>query len=37
MADYQYLSNNGVIVPDTAETLEAVRDEFRSEIGRAHV
>ncbi|MHC5308194.1 baseplate J/gp47 family protein [Bartonella sp. LJL80] len=34
MADYQYLSNNGVIVPDTAETLEAVRDEFRSAFGR---
>lgn len=33
MAEYQYLTETGVIVPDTAETLETVRNEFRSAFG----
>ncbi|EJF89123.1 baseplate J/gp47 family protein [Bartonella tamiae] len=33
MADYRYLVNNGTIVPDTAETLEEVREEFRNAFG----
>lgn len=33
MAEYQYLTETGVIVPDTAETLETVRSEFRSAFG----
>lgn len=33
MAEYQYISDNGVIVPDTAETLEQVREEFRNAFG----
>lgn len=33
MADYQYLRETGVIVPDTAETLEQVRSEFRTAFG----
>lgn len=34
MADYRYITNTGVIVPDTAATLEEVRDEFRSAFGQ---
>lgn len=34
MADYQYITNNGTIVSDTAETLENVREEFRNAFGR---
>lgn len=33
MADYQYLTETGVILPDTADTLETVRDEFRAAFG----
>lgn len=33
MADYQYLTETGVIVPDTADTLETVRNEFRTAFG----
>jgi len=34
VADYKYITNTGVIVPDTADTLEEVRDEFRSAFGQ---
>lgn len=33
MADYDYITSTGVIVPDTADTLETVRDEYRSALG----
>lgn len=33
MVDYQYLTETGVIVPDTSETLETVRSEFRTAFG----
>lgn len=33
MADYDYISETGVIVPDTAETLNTVRDEYRAAFG----
>lgn len=33
MAEYQYLTETGVILPDTAETLEVVRNEFRTAFG----
>lgn len=33
MANYQYVTATGVIVPDTAETLETVRSEFRTAFG----
>lgn len=33
MADYQYLTETGVILPDTADTLEMVRSEFRTAFG----
>lgn len=34
MANYKYIASNGVIVPDTGETLEQVRDEFRNAFGQ---
>lgn len=33
MADYQYLTDAGVIVPDTADTLGTVEGEFREALG----
>lgn len=33
MADYGYIVGTGVIVPDTADTLAQVQDEFRSAFG----
>lgn len=33
MADYQYITETGVIVPDTSVTLEEVRAEFRNAFG----
>lgn len=33
MADYQYLTNTGVIVPDTADLLTTVQDEFKTAFG----
>jgi uncharacterized phage protein gp47/JayE len=33
MAEYQYLDDTGVIVPDTSTTLETVRAEFRTAFG----
>lgn len=34
MADYQYFSNNGVIVADTSDTLDEVREEYLTAFGR---
>lgn len=33
MADYQYLTENGVIVPDTADLLTTVQNEFKTAFG----
>lgn len=33
MADYQFLTGTGVVVPDTSATLEGVRTEFRGAFG----
>ncbi len=33
MADYQYLTETGVIVPDTSDLLSTVEDEFRAALG----
>lgn len=33
MADYQYVTETGLIVPDTSAVLEEVRDEFRVALG----
>lgn len=33
MADYQYITTTGVIVPDTSVTLETVRSEFKTAFG----
>lgn len=33
MAEYQYLTETGVIIPDTSETLDTVRAEFRAAFG----
>lgn len=34
MADYEYLSNSGVIVADTADTLTEVQNEFKNAFGQ---
>jgi uncharacterized phage protein gp47/JayE len=34
MADYEYLINSGVIVADTADTLETVQNEFKDAFGQ---
>lgn len=34
MADFQYLTETGVIVPDTADTQAAVEQEFRDALGQ---
>lgn len=33
MADYQYLNNTGVVVPDTSDILTTVQNEFRTAFG----
>lgn len=33
MADYEYITDTGVIVPDTGETLQEVQDEFKLAFG----
>lgn len=33
MADYEYITANGVIVPDTSELLTTVNDEFKAALG----
>lgn len=33
MADYQYLNNTGVVVPDTSDILKTVQNEFRTAFG----
>lgn len=33
MADYQYLTENGVIVPDTSDLLTTVQNEFKTAFG----
>jgi hypothetical protein len=33
MADYNFIVETGVIVPDTSQTLEQVRDEYRAAFG----
>lgn len=33
MADYQYINNTGVIVPDTGDILEQVKNEYRAAFG----
>jgi hypothetical protein len=33
MADYEYIVDTGVIVPDTADTLDQVRNEYRTAFG----
>lgn len=33
MADYTYITETGVILPDTSELLETVRDEYRQALG----
>lgn len=34
MADYQYIETSGVIIPDTAETLTEVENEFKNAFGQ---
>jgi uncharacterized phage protein gp47/JayE len=34
MADYEYLETSGVIIPDTADTLTEVQDEFKNALGQ---
>lgn len=33
MADYQYLNNTGVVLPDTSDILTSVQNEFRTAFG----
>lgn len=35
MADYRYINNKGVIVPDTAALRKEVEDEFRTVFGQS--
>ena len=37
MADYRYINNKGVIVPDTAALRKEVEDEFRTVFGNQSI
>ena len=34
MSNYEYINDTGVIVPDTSDTLESVKDEYRVALGQ---